>query len=140
LDGDVPRRLFTPAEANSALERVRPAAERLVAARARMRELVRQQGRLVTTIGGNGGGHAANGLGAAQAELEELARAAAALVDELDGLGVVVKDLDTGLLDFPAIREGEEVELCWHVGEDAVRYWHPLEAGFRGRKLIDWGE
>jgi hypothetical protein len=136
----VPRRLFTPAEANSALEQVRPAAERLVALRARMRELVTEQGRHVTTIGGNGAGYAATDLGAAQAELAELVKAAAALVAELEEIGVVVKDLDVGLLDFPALREGEAVELCWQVGEDAVRYWHPLEAGYRGRKPIDWGE
>lgn len=136
----MPRRLFTPAEANSALEVVRPVAERLVAVRARMRELVSAQGKHVTAIGGNGAGYAASDLGATQAELAELAEQAASLVAELDGIGVVVKDLDLGLLDFPALREGEEVELCWQVGEDAVGYWHPLEAGYRGRKPIDWGE
>jgi hypothetical protein len=136
----VPRRLFTPAEANSALEEVRPAAERLVAVRARMRELVSEQGKHVTAIGGNGAGYAASDLGTTQAELAELAERAAAIVAELDGLGVVVKDLDLGLLDFPALRDGEEVELCWQVGEDAVAYWHPLEAGYRGRKPIDWDE
>jgi hypothetical protein len=140
LDGDVPRRLFTPAEANSALERVRPVAERLVAVRARMHELVDAQGKLVTTIGGNGTGHAASDLGDARTELEELAEAAGACVAELDEIGVVVKDLDLGLLDFPALRDGVEVELCWQVGEDAVRHWHSLDAGYRGRKPIDWGE
>jgi hypothetical protein len=136
----VPRRLFTPAEANSALEVVRPVAERLVAVRARMRELVSAQGKHVTAIGGNGAGYAASDLGATQAELAELAEQAASLVAELDGIGVVVKDLDLGLLDFPALRDGEEVELCWQVGEESVAYWHPLEAGYRGRKLVDWGE
>jgi hypothetical protein len=119
---------------------VRPAAERLVALRARMHELVSEQGRHVTAIGGNGAGYAASDLGAAQAELAGLAERAGAIVAELEGLGVVVKDLDLGLLDFPALRDGEEVELCWQVGEDAVAFWHPLEAGFRGRKPIDWGE
>ena len=136
----MPRRLFTPAEANSALEVVRPVAERLVAVRARMRELVSAQGKHVTAIGGNGAGYAASDLGATQAELAELAEQAASLVAELDGIGVVVKDLDLGLLDFPALRDGEEVELCWQVGEESVAYWHPLEAGYRGRKLVDWGE
>ena len=136
----MPKRLFTPAEANSALLQVRPVAERLVATRARMRELTGEQGRLVVAIGGNGGGYAASDLNAAQAELAELAERVAGFVRELDELGVVVKDLDTGLLDFPGLRDGVEVELCWQVGEDAVRYWHPLDAGFRGRKPIDWGE
>lgn len=119
---------------------MRPAAERLVALRARMRELVSEQGRHVTAIAGNGAGYAASDLGVAQAELSTLAAEAAAAVEELESLGVVVKDLDAGLLDFPALRQGEEVELCWRVGEEAVAFWHPLEAGFRGRKPIDWVE
>lgn len=112
----------------------------MVATRARMRHLVAQQGASVTAIGGNGAGYAAGDLKAAQAELEQLAEEVAALVRDLDALGVVVKDLDTGLLDFPALRGDEEVELCWQVGEERVEHWHPLEAGFRGRRPIDWGE
>lgn len=140
LDGAVPKRLFTPAEANSALGDVRPVAELLVALRTRMRELVEAQSRLVTAIGGNGGGYAASDLNAAQAELGQLAEQASQCVAQLDELGVVVKDLDLGLLDFPALRDGEEVELCWQVGEPAVAHWHPLDAGFAGRKPIDWVE
>ena len=138
--GAVPKRLFTPREANSALSQVRPVAERLVALRARMRELAETQGENLLAIGGNGVGYAATDLNTARSELEGLAEQLAAAVAELDAAGVVVKDLDAGLLDFPALREGEEVELCWQVGEDAVGYWHPLEAGYRGRKPIDWDE
>ena len=105
-----------------------------------MRELAETQGDSILAIGGNGVGYAASDLKAARGELEQLAEQATAAVRELDALGVVVKDLDLGLLDFPGMRDGEEVELCWHVGEDAVAYWHPLEAGYRGRKPIDWDE
>jgi hypothetical protein len=132
--------MFTPAEANSALSEVRPAAERLVALRGRMRELERTQGELVTAIGGNGGGYAATDLNAAQSELVSLADAALACVERLEELGVVVKDLDQGLLDFPALRDGEEVELCWRAGEAAVESWHRVGEGFAGRKPIDWDE
>jgi len=132
--------MFTPAEANSALTEVRPVAERLVAVRKRMRELERTQRDLVTAIGGNGGGYAAGDLNEAQTELVGLADAAVACVDRLDELGVQVKDLDTGLLDFPALRDGEDVELCWQVGEDAVAHWHGIGEGFAGRKPIDWDE
>ena len=132
--------MFTPAEANSALSEVRPAAERLVALRARMRELERTQGELVTAIGGNGGGYAASDLNAAQSELVSLADAALACVERLEELGVVMKDLDQGLLDFPALRDGEEVELCWRVGEETVESWHRVGEGFAGRKPIDWDE
>ncbi|HEY7398987.1 MAG TPA: DUF2203 domain-containing protein [Gaiellaceae bacterium] len=133
-------RTFTPAEANSALGEVRPAAERLVRLRERLHELESTQGRLVTAIGGNGGGHAAGDLGEAQAELVSLAGAAAACIEHLESLGVIVKDADLGLLDFPALRGDEPVLLCWHVGEPAVGFWHGYQDGFAGRKPIDWGE
>jgi hypothetical protein len=132
--------MFTPTEANSALEQVRPAAERLVTLRARMRELEREQGEIVTAIGGNGGGYAAGDLNAAQTELAGLVDAALACVERLEEIGVVVKDLDVGLLDFPATREGAEVLLCWRVGEAAVEYWHGLDEGYAGRKPVDWDE
>jgi hypothetical protein len=132
--------VFTPAEANSALSEVRPVAERLVAVRERMRELERSQGELATAIGGNGGGYAASDLSAAESELSGLADAAIACVEKLEELGVTVKDLDLGLLDFPAVLDGRVVELCWHVGEEAVAFWHEVGEGYAGRKPIDWGE
>jgi hypothetical protein len=105
-----------------------------------MRELVATQGDLVTAIGGNGGGYAASDLNAAQAELQQLADETGAAVKELEEIGVVVKDLDLGLLDFPALRADEEVELCWHVGEESVEHWHRIGEGYAGRKPIDWVE
>jgi len=136
----VPDRTFTPAEANSVLGEVRPAAERLVRVRERMRELESAQGKLVIAIGGNGGGHAAGELDAARSELLELASAADACIERLAALGTLVKDADLGLLDFPALRDGLPVLLCWHVGEEAVAYWHDYEEGYAGRKPVDWGE
>jgi hypothetical protein len=132
--------VFTPAEANSALPRVREVAERLVVLRARMRELDVEQRAHITAIGGNGGGYAASDLNAAQEELRTLAAAVAACVERLEELGVLVKDLDAGLVDFPARRHGRPVLLCWHVGEDEVAYWHGSEDGFAGRRPVDWGE
>jgi hypothetical protein len=55
----------------------------------------------------------------------------------LNEIGVQIKDVDKGLVDFPAWRGEEEVLLCWHLGEDEVRYWHDLETGFAGRQAID---
>jgi hypothetical protein len=137
--GAVPE-TFTPAEANSALDEVRPVAERLVALRERMRELERSQSELASAIGGNGGGYAATDLNAAESELSGLTDAAIACVERLDELGVTVKDLDLGLLDFPARYRGRDVELCWHVGEGTVSYWHEIGEGYAGRKPIDWSE
>ena len=56
---------------------------------------------------------------------------------EIDSIGVQVKDLDMGLLDFPCIVEGKTVLLCWKLGEATITHWHGLEEGFRGRKVID---
>ena len=133
-------RPFTPAEANSALEAVRPAAERLVEVRARMRELDHAQTELLSSIAGNGGGHSGSDLAEARSELESLAKVASACADRLDELGVILKDPDVGLLDFVSEREGEIVLLCWHVGEDEVAWWHSPQDGFAGRKPIDWDE
>jgi hypothetical protein len=51
-------------------------------------------------------------------------------------LGVLVKDVDSGLVDFLARRQGREVYICWRYGEDGLVYWHDIEAGFAGRRLI----
>jgi hypothetical protein len=59
------------------------------------------------------------------------------ILAEVNDLGVQVKDLDTGLIDFPTFYHGDEVLLCWKLGEDAIRYWHNLTEGFRGRREID---
>lgn len=56
---------------------------------------------------------------------------------EIEQLGALVKDLDIGLLDFMARYQGRDVCLCWKLGEDAIRFWHGAEEGFRGRKEID---
>ena len=56
---------------------------------------------------------------------------------EIDAIGVQVKDLDTGLLDFPFQLEDRVVLLCWKQGETAITHWHTMEAGFAGRKPLD---
>lgn len=58
-------------------------------------------------------------------------------LEEIDAIGVQVKDLDIGLLDFPCILEGETVLLCWKRGEPRIEFWHRIEDGFRGRQPID---
>lgn len=58
-------------------------------------------------------------------------------MDTLEALGVQVKDLDVGLIDFPTIYRQEEVLLCWQFGEEEIEYWHGTTEGFQGRKKID---
>ena len=68
--------------------------------------------------------------------LAELRESIARLVDEVQQLGVEVKDLSMGLVDFPAVREGREVYLCWRVGESSVEWWHTLQGGFSARQRL----
>jgi hypothetical protein len=132
----MPDRTFTPDEANSALDQVRPLAERMVELRARLGELEDEQREVVRIVAGNGSGE---GVGDARTpEFAKLARELQDVVDELTSIGIQLKDADTGLLDFPAVREGEDVLLCWSVGEPAVEWWHGLEDGFAGRQRIDF--
>jgi hypothetical protein len=58
-------------------------------------------------------------------------------VAELHGADIVVRDLGRGLVDFPAIRDGVEIYLCWLVDEDEIRFWHELDAGFAGRRPLE---
>jgi hypothetical protein len=132
----MPDRTFTPDEANSALDQVRPLAERMVELRARLGELEDEQREVVRIVAGNGSGE---GVGDARTpEFAKLARELQDVVDELTSIGIQLKDADTGLLDFPAVREGEDVLLCWSVGEPAVEWWHGLQDGFAGRQRIDF--
>lgn len=57
---------------------------------------------------------------------------------QIDAMGVLVKDLDSGLIDFPTLRDGREVYLCWRLGEGGrIAWWHEIEAGFSGRQPLD---
>jgi hypothetical protein len=58
-------------------------------------------------------------------------------IEKIHELGCLVKDLNTGLVDFPTLLDGEEVYLCWRLGEPGIRFWHGVHEGFRGRKPID---
>jgi hypothetical protein len=71
---------------------------------------------------------------AERAKAEQRAKDALA---EIDSIGVQVKDLDIGLLDFPCEVEGKTVLLCWKMGEKSITHWHGMDEGFAGRKLID---
>jgi hypothetical protein len=68
-----------------------------------------------------------------ESEAERLRNA----VEQLQDLGCLVKDLDTGLVDFPTLFRGQEVYLCWKLGEPSIEFWHGVNEGFRGRKAID---
>ena len=78
---------------------------------------------------GNGGGAAGKQVGEAFLELQ-------AGVAAFDERGILLRDLDRGLVDFPALIDGREVYLCWIDGEDDITHWHELEEGFAGRQPL----
>ncbi len=121
-------RHFTLGEARGALTWV---AEQLAAIRAARERLTDAQAREALAEGapGNGGGAPGKQVGEAFLDLQ----AALAVFAERE---VVLRDVDRGLVDFPAIRDGREVYLCWIEGEDDIRFWHELDAGFAGREEL----
>jgi hypothetical protein len=129
-------RYFTPEEANAALTEVRPAAESLVEHRRALVAAAEKRAELGNRIAGNGGDFDPQEPGALDEELERESEAVASCVERLERLGVLVKDLDRGLVDFPALKDGEEVLLCWEAGEDEVAFWHGAEEGYAGRKRL----
>jgi hypothetical protein len=123
-------------EANDALAVVRPLAEEMVERRGALAELQERHAAFTAKIAGNGGDFDPGELGEIEEQMGEEATAVARCVARINETGVFVKDLDQGLIDFPALREGEDVLLCWRVGEDDVAFWHGTEEGFSGRKPL----
>ncbi|MGE0687571.1 MAG: DUF2203 domain-containing protein [Dehalococcoidia bacterium] len=89
---------------------------------------------VLNSTDGNGhrAGDIAEGRAAVQSAAVELDRA----FRQMDALGVELKGIDNGLLDFPSMRNGRVVYLCWRQGEETIAYWHDVEAGFAGRQLL----
>ena len=129
-------RHFTPEQANAALAEVRPLVARLVERRREHLDALTRQEELERRIRGNGGGIPPAELAAAAADVDAIARDLAQLVDQIAEHGAQVKDLEEGLIDFPALRDGETVLLCWKLGEGEIEYWHRVEDGFAGRRPL----
>ena len=130
------QRIFTAEEANAALDEVRPLAERMVGHRRALSVAQIRQAELVTRIATNGGDMSPGDVRDAAEAVAREADGIAECVRLLNGLGVQIKDMDEGLIDFPARRDGEDILLCWKVGEPEVAYWHGPDEGFAGRKRI----
>jgi hypothetical protein len=132
----VAARYFTAEEANEALADVRPLAEEMVERRRTLAGLQARQADFAGKIAGNGGDFDPGEFREVLERMGEEATAVARCVARIHEVGALVKDLDEGLVDFPARRGDEEVLLCWRVGEDDVAHWHGLEEGFGGRKPL----
>ena len=129
-------RYFTATEANELLPTVRAIVERMTAHRRALALATVRHARIAGKIAGNGGGVRPHEVDELQRAIDDEAEQVVRCVEELQELGVLVKDLDEGLVDFPALRGEEEVLLCWRLGEDEVAFWHSLEDGFAGRRPL----
>lgn len=124
-------KLFTIEEANALLPTVRGIVGRIQRTYARV-SAAQEQARLAAAGAAHGGGGMEGGAGYVRS-LSDLAEASG----ELEELGVQMKDYTRGLIDFPALRDGRVVLLCWQMGEgDELEWWHDLEAGFAGRQPL----
>jgi hypothetical protein len=129
-------RIFTLEEANAAVAELRPVVERAVAHRRKLAEAQRQQATLVMQIGGNGGDLQPSDLREAAEAIQREAAGLTECVEQIDAAGAQIKSLEEGLLDFPSLRDDEEVLLCWKLGEEEIAYWHGVDEGFAGRKPL----
>jgi len=121
---------FTLQEANNALTIIRPLMDEIQAIRQEILARQPEVWPVVERSAGNGGSQAASQM---VREFERLD----ALVHQVQATGALFKDINLGLLDFSALKDGREVYLCWKYGEEDIAFWHEIEAGYAGRQPID---
>jgi hypothetical protein len=119
-------RLFTVGEANAELEELRARLPRLREARV---GLIASSERITDAVTADGGGIAGSDWFAHQETVKTE-------IEYLANRGILLRDPETGLIDFPAERDGERVFLCWRLGEDEVAYYHGETSGFSGRRPL----
>lgn len=124
-------RHYTLEEANAALPRVRELIDTLRSASDRLGDREAREA-LSEATPGNGGGDAGRTVSEGFLAMREA-------MLELREREVVLRDLHRGLVDFPALRDGREIYLCWEEGEDEIGWWHEPEAGFGGRRPLEDG-
>ncbi|HEY7032810.1 MAG TPA: DUF2203 domain-containing protein [Thermomicrobiales bacterium] len=126
-------RLFTVAEANALLPVIQPTLESLRELKEQLDTARVELDRFTPAMRGNGHGMDVLAL---ERQIAELITQISAGIDEIASLGIELKDLNRGLIDFPSVRDDRIVYLCWRLGEDRIAYWHDLDAGFAGRRPI----
>jgi hypothetical protein len=129
---------FSLEDAQALLPVVEALLDRAVAARDQAARLEDKMAMLKVRIFHSGG--LSVDVAAVYRDASELTRhreAATEVMEEFASIGVQIKDLDKGLLDFPCLLDGEVVLLCWQRGETQIEYWHTLDSGFAGRQKLD---
>ena len=122
-------RYYTAEEANALLPTLRPIVAGMLHARQRIVEAQPDLWPVLEKAVGNGGSQKAASV---LADFERIQKA----VKTIEGYGLQLKDLNTGLIDFLSQRDGREVWLCWRFDEPSVAHWHDLDAGFAGRQPL----
>jgi hypothetical protein len=120
-------RVFTHAEATALLPRLTDLLAALRTAQGAAVEQAGEHGRHTTST--NGSAAAAVTASGPFLDVQRLA-------GEVESLGVILRDPETGLVDFASVREGEQIYLCWRLGEDRIEFWHPRDTGFMGRQPL----
>ncbi len=129
----VRERRFTVAQADAHVPRLQALMERLQRHALALR---RERDAVAAALGGPPDSVPVEALLAERPGLRRVVEDLDAAIEEIQSLGVELKDLELGLVDFPAVLEGEAVYLCWQFGEDRVRWWHPRSEGFAGRRAL----
>jgi hypothetical protein len=125
----VHERHFSRAEANALLPQLTELLSRLREAKDELTDTEAHEA-LAEASPANGGGEEGRRVGVAFLEVRRL-------LETIEGSGIVLRDIDRGLVDFPAVIDGREVYLCWELGEEEVGFWHDMDAGYGGREPLD---
>jgi hypothetical protein len=123
-------RFFTLTEANQALKVIRPLMDEVMLIRQRIRANQPEVWLAVEKSAGNGGSPLLSKLVLEFEKFDEL-------IHRIQDTGAQIKDINIGLLDFSANRDGREVYLCWQHGEEDIAFWHEVDAGYSGRQPIE---
>jgi hypothetical protein len=119
-------RTYTVEEADASLPELRVVLERV---RTNRQVILRAAERIRGQVAADGGGADGTDYWEARASLK-------ADIEALGGRDILLRDPETGLIDFPGQRDGRRIFLCWRLGEDHVAHWHELESGFGGRRPL----
>lgn len=123
------RRYFTLEQARAALDVIRPLLTEIMEIRQSILSREPEVWPVVAKAAGNGGSKVASQVAQEFGRLDQAVRAILAT-------GALLKDVNTGLVDFPALHEDREIYLCWRYGEETIRFWHEMDAGFSGRQPL----
>jgi len=125
------RKYFSVEEANIIVAEISPVVQDLVTLKKNIELNIPELKPVMSKIKSNGGGNKK------LSEHLESINKMEELVATLNDTGCIFKDINIGLIDFPHMKDGREVYLCWKLGEKKVEFWHEIDAGYAGRKPID---